>query len=148
MYCAGDAVTPAAYPDLEIREAGNGRDMEDFEQVWATSYGHFHLLEPAAVRYNERVLGGGHRIWVGYIDGEAVATSVSYVHSGINLIRGVTTLPQYRGRGIGSAMTAHAMSASDLPRVLNSEPGVENMYKKLGFEQFSTFSFWSSTSRS
>jgi predicted GNAT family acetyltransferase len=147
MYEPGGGAVQVRHPDLRIREAANGRDMEDFERVWASSYGHKHLLEPDAVRYDERVIGNGHHIFVGYVDDQAVTTAISYIHDGINLIRGVTTLPQYRGRGIASAMTAHAMSTTDLPRVLNAEPGVENIYRRLGFQTISTFSFWSSQSR-
>lgn len=147
MYEPGGRAFEVRHPHLETSEVVDGRGIEDFERVWASSYGHVHLLEPTAVRYDERVLGNGHHLFVGYISGEAVATAVSYVHDGINLIRGVTTLPQYRGQGIASAITANAVATSALPRMLNAEPGVENLYRRLGFETISTFSFWSSPVR-
>ena len=147
LVCAGGPIPTPTQSELDIREAREDSDMADFETAWATAYGHFHLLEPNARRYDHRVLGNGHRKWVGYLDGRPVATSASYLHSGVNMIRAITTHPDYRGRGIGSAMTLTAMAAGDVPRVLSSEPGVEPLYQGLGFTTVGVFRFWSSPQR-
>jgi GNAT superfamily N-acetyltransferase len=128
--------------DLEIREVSTAADMKDFEYIWATAYEKPHLLTPDARRYDERILGNGQRLWLGYSDGRPVATTASYVGFGFNLVRGVTTLHEHRGKGFGTTMTLQAMAAGEVPRYLNAEIGAENVYRRIGFQTVSRFRFW------
>jgi hypothetical protein len=128
--------------NFEVREVQTAEDMAIFEWVWATAYEKPHLLVDGARRYDERILGNGQRLWLGYDREEPVATAASFVSNGLNLVRGVTTLHSHRGRGIGSYMTQVAMTADSSTRYLNSEIGAESVYRRLGFETVGTFQFW------
>ena len=76
--------------------------------------------------------------FLGYWDGVPVATAANVLHAGVAGIYAVSTLPAYRGRGIGSAITLYAMEAARqrgyATAVLTSTEMGFPVYKKLGFE--------------
>ncbi len=67
-----------------------------------------------------------------------------FCHSGIVSVHHVVTLPAMRRRGIGSAMTVHALrEARDRGfRIagLTSSPDGPNVYRPIGFRALCTFS--------
>lgn len=77
------------------------------------------------------------RRFLGFLDREPVAVSEVYMADGVAGIYGVATIPQVRGRGVGSAMTAAAMSAARNEgchtAVLHGAEGVQGLYRRLGF---------------
>ena len=75
---------------------------------------------------------------LGYLDGEAVSTSTVFYGAGVAGIYDVATLPEARGRGIGSTLTL--VPLLDARRVgyrtgvlQSSEMGYE-VYQKMGFQ--------------
>lgn len=88
------------------------------------------LLDPACPQW----------FYLGYLDGEPVATAEAAVQGGTVALFGIATLPPFRNRGIGSRMTwqplrdAHA-AGCDLGVLQAAEAGV-GLYRRLGFEAF------------
>jgi GNAT superfamily N-acetyltransferase len=72
-----------------------------------------------------------------YLDGKPVAGAMVLCTAGIAVVTGVATLPAYRGRGIGAAVS-RAVLAEGLRRgctsaALRSGPLSEPLYRRLGF---------------
>jgi predicted GNAT family acetyltransferase len=70
--------------------------------------------------------------------GECVGTAGSRVVDASALVAGVTTIPSYRRRGLGTAMTCRALlSAREEGAVngfLDATPAGASIYGRLGFE--------------
>lgn len=77
--------------------------------------------------------------YVGYLDGEPVAVSSLVMAADLAGIYAVATLPAARGRGIGTAMTLHAMTEGRRRgaqyAVLQATPMGRPVYERLGFAQ-------------
>jgi predicted GNAT family acetyltransferase len=76
--------------------------------------------------------------YVGRVDDNAVAAAVGFRVGDEVGIFGVATPPQYRRRGYGAAMTAHAVrsgfdAGADLAW-LQTSPMAESIYGVLGFQ--------------
>lgn len=76
--------------------------------------------------------------YLGWLDGVAVASVSAYYGAGVVGIYNVATLAEARGKGIGSAITLHALQEA---RALGYQAGTlqasemgEPIYRRLGFE--------------
>ncbi len=77
--------------------------------------------------------------FTGYLDGEAVAVSSLVMTDGMAGIYAVATLPHARKRGIGTAMTVHALSegkrrGADIAVLQATDMG-RPVYEKIGFRK-------------
>jgi GNAT superfamily N-acetyltransferase len=78
--------------------------------------------------------------YVGYLEEEPVTTSVLLPSLGVAGIHGVATVPEARGRGLGTAISLHALrEARDLGYMVgvlvSSEMGYR-IYQRLGFKEY------------
>jgi GNAT superfamily N-acetyltransferase len=86
--------------------------------------------------------------YLGWLEGEPVATSLLFLAGGVAGIYNVATLPAFRGQGIGSALTVapllDARARGYKIGVLQSSPMGLNLYKRLGFKEYCAFNayFW------
>lgn len=76
--------------------------------------------------------------WVGYLQGEPVATAASVTTGGVIGLYNVAVLPAYRGRGYAESVMRHAASQArartGLDRIiLQSTRQALRMYERLGF---------------
>lgn len=134
----GDAMP--ARPELEIRRANDEHTVRDFERVLATSFG----AADAPHVWDERVLDlKDIFLWVGYVDGEAVATSATCVTRGVNGVQCIATLPEHRGKGYGRAMTWPATTAEpSKPAVLLASDLGRPVYKRMGYVALLRYTYW------
>lgn len=131
------APLPPLPPELRVVEATDDVTIAEVERILIDGYPIPSLQPvPSPVWMDQRIGGGPLRMWIGYVDDRAVATATSFADEHINGIHGVTTLPEGRGRGYGTALTAYAISAAPtLPAVLSASALGHGLYSRLGFRE-------------
>lgn len=81
------------------------------------------------------------RNWIAYLDGAPVAAAALFIGAGVAGIYNVCTVPEARGRGIGSAVTAVAIDAAVADGLELAVLGASDMgfsiYRRLGFREVS-----------
>lgn len=141
---AGDAAgtAPPVPSELTIDLVADDKALVDFES--AESLG-FRSSAPAPHTWHGApVIGDARmRMWRGRVDGRTVATAMAFADAGVTGIYSVATHPELRRRGYGAAITWSALrSFPDLPAVLQPSEMAEPLYRRLGFERFTTFRSW------
>lgn len=139
QFGVGDAPTPASLDVLAVETAD---ELADFEHASALGFG--SPPQPPFTWHAPQVLADPRlRLWRGRLDGRTVATSMSFVEAGVLGVYGVCTLPDARRRGFGTAMTRAALATrGSLPSVLQPSSAAMPLYRRLGYEPFTTFRTW------
>jgi GNAT superfamily N-acetyltransferase len=125
-------------PEIEIRRVDSAAVLEDFRAIGSVC---FHVPLAWFSEVFDASLPAGRRAfacWVGYSDGQAVATAASVASDGVVGLYNIATSPGQRGRGFAEALTRHAVGAAlaatgPLPLVLQSTSLGLRMYERLGF---------------
>lgn len=141
-----DAARPV--PDLAIERVADVAGLLAFERTAAVGFG-AAAPPPHAWHAPGLLEDGRFDVWLGRdAAGHAVATANGFREAGVQGIYSVSTLPAARGRGAGRAMTATAVAAGgELDSVLQPSEMAESLYRRLGFERFTTFRTWTRSSR-
>jgi GNAT superfamily N-acetyltransferase len=130
---------PAAVtmPDgLEVRAAADAQTLQHHVDVIAAAFG--MPLAFAQQLLSPRLLGVPDlALYVGYVDGEAVATAALVASHRVAGVYNVACLPSHRKRGYGEAMTWHAVHAGaaigcTMASLQASEMG-RPVYERMGF---------------
>jgi len=83
------------------------------------------------------------RYFVGRLDGRVVTSSIAYVGRDVVGIYGVSTLPEFRRRGFGKAITwAAATVAPKLDVILAPDEMARGIDAELGFSKLAEFAPW------
>lgn len=112
----------------------------DFKRVFIESY---EIPEWAAQAWVDATLKAGigqtpWKMYVGYLNGEAVATNMLFNGGGVASVYAVATVPAVRGQGIGGAITLKPLlEARELGYryavLFSTEMGV-HVYERIGFK--------------
>ena len=145
----GGAPSPAGLTVERVRDAGAAREYVEvmragFEMPEFTAGAMLSVLE---------VLGFAEESpfvhYVGRMGGEVVATASLSLAAGVAGIFNVVTLPEARRRGIGTALTLAAMRDAGGRGyricILQSSAAALGIYRRLGFERYSTYSLYLGT---
>jgi GNAT superfamily N-acetyltransferase len=88
----------------------------------------------------------GMRGYLGYLAGEAVGTAMGLTGADFVAVFTVSTRPAWRGRGVGTALTARAVldgyAAGSTWSWLQSSPLGHNVYRSLGFVDLEEWASW------
>lgn len=120
-------VTPALVPVFaETLERGFGMPGTS-DSPWA---------QPGA--FGPDLLG-----FVGYVDGEPVATSAAFLSHGVVDVEMVSCVESHRGKGIGEAMTWAATRADpDRTAMLMASDLGQPIYRRMGYVTVSRMTLW------
>lgn len=137
------ATAPAPVAGLEVRPVTTDELVRQWADVWgcgapASVTDRWYALY-AALPYGADT---SLQMFVGYLDGIPAATVYVFLAAGVAAIEYVVTRPEYRRRGIGAAMTSHALgqarAAGFRTAVLTASPLGEAIYHRLGFRTCAT----------
>jgi ribosomal protein S18 acetylase RimI-like enzyme len=145
MVCDLSADTPPVAPvtGLAVEPVRAADDLEAYRSVLADGFGE----GPPEAAWVAGVFGriglgrrGPWHHWVGRVGGRAVATATLLVApEDVAGVYFVATVPAERRRGIGAAVTRHALvearSLGCRTAVLGSSPMGAGVYRRLGFEE-------------
>jgi ribosomal protein S18 acetylase RimI-like enzyme len=96
----------------------------------------FYELAAGVLLANECPL----QFYVGYLDDMPVATAELTVADGVAGLYGISTLERYRRKGIGTALTLHALFAGRKQgcrtAILQAAPDAVGLYRRVGFQGF------------
>jgi ribosomal protein S18 acetylase RimI-like enzyme len=134
MFPIGD---PPPLPDgLRIESVQDVKGLGQFQEAMAEGFS--MPLDLAKGLITPAVLGvDGFESYLGFLDGKAVATSGLYYGDGTAGVYNVGTLPDYRRRGLGAAMTWHAVSRGAdhgcTVSILQASVMGKPVYERMGF---------------
>jgi ribosomal protein S18 acetylase RimI-like enzyme len=127
---------------LRVDQVADETGLDAYESVLAAGFGE-GPREASWVRAMYGRIGPGEdmpwRHFIGWLDGEPVTTASLFFAAEVAGLYFACTLPDLRGRGIGTAMThATLVAARDLgfsTAVLGSSPMGYGLYERLGFRE-------------
>jgi ribosomal protein S18 acetylase RimI-like enzyme len=139
---SGAPVPPPA-PGLVVERVRTLEALRDFARINAANWS---PPDPHVLAFYERAApillepGCPLRLYVGRVDGEAVATSQLTVGGGGVGLYNISTLPAWRRRGFGTVLTCHplAEARADGHRlaILQASDDGAGVYRRVGFETF------------
>lgn len=81
--------------------------------------------------------------YIGWVDGRPACVSMAYVGEEVVGVYGVATVPAFRRRGFGAAITWAAIgSEPDLPAVLEPTEMAAGIYRRMGFVEVGRLRKW------
>lgn len=135
--------------DVRIPETSEGfrrervetlEQNERFARLLVHAYGIPEFAEETMIKiYEENGIRSDLRHYIGYYDDAPVATSSVLYSDGVAGIFNVATLPEARGKGMGSRITAapliDARERGYTISILHSSKMGYNVYRRLGYEE-------------
>jgi hypothetical protein len=134
----------AVPPDLEIVAVSTPAEVHEFEAVSVRGFGgEDDSIDPGRYHPPSILADDAMKMFIGRVDGHAVAAAMGYRTECAVGVFGVTTVASARRRGYGTAVTRAAMlPETGLPAVLAPSEEGEGVYTRLGFEPVGELSIW------
>jgi ribosomal protein S18 acetylase RimI-like enzyme len=134
---------PTGFRIMEIRDYAG---LRKWCQIDTLGFGRPQHTEPSVVEWlaTELNLKQPFKLFLGLLDGKPVATSMYYLGAGVAGVYNVSTLPESRTKGIGSAMTQRPLLEARklgyrIGVLQSSEMGL-TVYKRMGFKEYGRLS--------
>jgi Acetyltransferase (GNAT) domain len=131
-------------PELELVQVSTPEELVEFEAVSVRGFDNEEAtvapgsVHPAAIFDDPRMV-----MWLGRVEGRAVAAAMSYRTDSAVGVFGVTTVASARRRGYASALTRASIEADTaLPSVLMPSEMAERMYERLGYRHVGELRKW------
>jgi hypothetical protein len=131
-------------PELELVHVSSPAEVYEFEAVSVRGFGgEEDTIEPGSF-HPPTVLGDdAMKMFIGRVDGRAVAAAMGYRTDQVVGVFGVTTVASARRRGYGAAVTRAAMlTETGLPAILAPSKEAEDLYRRLGFDDVGALNIW------
>lgn len=135
--------------DLKIKRVLNEGMLQEWFHPVSVSFGYPKNITSLLLNLYSRVDVGEEspwRLFIGYMNGKPVGASRLFFGAGVAGIYHVATVPQVRGRGIGTAMTLAALrdawSMNYRIAVLRAAERALGVYRRLGFKGCCPFHFY------
>lgn len=144
-YYRDPGASPANPPsELELVRVTTPEEVVEFELVSVRGFGsEDDAIEPGAFHPPAILEDNAMHMFIGRVDGRAVAAAMGYVLDDVVGVFGVATVASARRRGYGAALTHAAMlTDTGLPSVLAPSEEGANMYRRLGFEPVGALTIW------
>jgi hypothetical protein len=140
MYRPAGGTRPPIPADLRIEEIIDDAGARAFARTLQEAYPMPGDPSPA---FDQRLLGGPIRLFMGYEADRPVATAGVFVGHGVNDVEWVSTMPDCRGNGYGAALTWTATLADPtLPAVLIASDDGFAVYRRMGYESLLRLTVW------
>ncbi|MEO8457074.1 MAG: GNAT family N-acetyltransferase [Chloroflexota bacterium] len=115
--------------------------LPDYNEILAASFG--LPLQVMSNLMRPQLLNSLVRGYLGYVDGRPVATSALVASEGVAGVYNVATLPDYRSRGLGEAMTWHAiregLASGCVIGSLQASAMGQSVYARMGFRNIAPY---------
>jgi hypothetical protein len=131
-------------PELELVPVSTPAEVYEFEAVSVRGFGgEDDTVEPGRIHPPAVLADGAMKMFIGRVQGRAVAAAMGYRTDAVVGVFGVTTVGSARGRGYGMALTRAAMlTETGLPAILAPSEQGEALYRRLGFDSVGELSIW------
>jgi hypothetical protein len=147
FYRPADRLPPASPSDLELVRVSTEEEVYEFEAVSVRGFGNEDdVIEPGTIHPPAVLSDEAMYMYIGRLDGCAVAAAMGYVTDDVVGVFGVTTVASARRRGYGTTVTRAAMLVdTGLPAILAPSKEGENVYRRLGFDSVGQLNIWSTS---
>jgi hypothetical protein len=141
MFRPAGGTAPPVPTGLAVREVGDATTLVHF--VTTLIDGYPMPGAEGATLADPRVLGDDIRLFVGYVDEQAVATAGARIGHGVNDVEWVATASAHRRRGYGAALTwAATLAEPSLPAVLIASDDGQPVYEAMGYVRLQRLTMW------
>lgn len=149
MILSTERLPVAEAPGVTFRRVDDAASLEQFGRIAFASFG--YPVELAALSFTEELRSLPHvTMFLGMSEGEPVCSSMLVATGDIAGVYWVATLDRHRGRGLGFAVTAHAMRAGERRgcriAVLQASPMGFPVYARMGFAKVREYARYDMTS--
>lgn len=140
---------PDTLPELDIQVVRDEAGLRDYVAIASAAFG--TTPDTLAIWANPDLLDTlGLTFYLGFLDGRPVTTSALFAQHGIATVNMVSTIPEYRRRGLAEAMTRHAamvglQKGCTASYLHASEMGL-SLYQRMGYRPLVTYQTWTNPS--
>jgi GNAT superfamily N-acetyltransferase len=127
----------AASSGLNVTEVSDRADLTTWSSIVAAGFAASEVAAPTGL------LAGRRRFFLAHYQGQPVAASSAFVGDGVIDVEAVATLPEYRRRGFGTAVSwAATLVDTRLPAVLIASDLGRPVYERMNYASLCRATMW------